>query len=428
MTDTNNHIQLEPQFDSTSFSSQQQQQPEEDLNLESEAWDTSIQENELRRASHQSLLDDGDEDDIENLEESYSISSGNDEDEVASHDGVEGEEKDGHNDEVVVNTAENVWETAEPNEIETSDVRAYVEEDELNENTTKDDEIELLDVSEADVSPTTNKQVVEIDDPSDSEDELKLLDVVGFDTDGFSQRAVVETSEIDQQVNQTEAEEKTQQPTVENNVIEIQSESETEDISPIESNHILLENNNEDNPRFIENIPVVLNLLDTEFLLFPINQETCSTDCSHLISLFDDYSNQSMSIKDLFDFLRFNEDLNEIRQFQAEEEMVLDIPNLGGLHITEDNVCCKNVSIISFIELFAKLVDSSDDKLDIPQFLNLNITTQPRFITKFNELINSVELGNIGFHSMHQKRVSEENEDEDEDDGDISKKRRRIEA
>ncbi|RLV95677.1 hypothetical protein JA1_000895 [Spathaspora sp. JA1] len=146
-----------------------------------------------------------------------------------------------------------------------------------------------------------------------------------------------------------------------------------------------------------DHIPVVLNLLNTEFLLFPMNQEKCNIDCSHLVSLYDNIECQHLTIELFFQFLRNNEDLSEVYKLTNDDEILLEIPELNGLEISEDNVYCKDITICDFIELFIRL--NQGEKL------TFNVSLKERFISKFNHLVEVARES--------QKRGLEEEEESD---------------
>ncbi|EGW33047.1 uncharacterized protein SPAPADRAFT_60365 [Spathaspora passalidarum NRRL Y-27907] len=186
-------------------------------------------------------------------------------------------------------------------------------------------------------------------------------------------------------------------------IISIKSESPSEETSPTQT-----EQSNKPN---FEHIPVVLNLSDTEFLLFPINQEKCKIDCSHLVALYDSAQIQQLSIELFFQFLRSNEDLSEIFKLTNADEILLEIPELEKLEISEDNVYCKDITIRDFIEIFVRLCEGTEDQNKIPKSLNFNLRTKTRFISKFNHLVEVAgESG--GFESI-KKRKSDDTEEQE---------------
>ncbi|KAI3403694.2 hypothetical protein KGF56_003512 [Candida oxycetoniae] len=133
-----------------------------------------------------------------------------------------------------------------------------------------------------------------------------------------------------------------------------------------------------------DTVSVYVTYNNEKYLLYP-NPNT-DTD-RELSTLFSDNSIQSLSIEEFFGLLRSVEGFI----FKVSEEIILSIPQFGGISLTEDNVYCKDLTIGDFIDLYYKLCDCSDSKDNIPTFLNFDLTTQSRFITKFNGLVETVQ-------------------------------------
>ncbi|CAI5757850.1 unnamed protein product [Candida verbasci] len=144
------------------------------------------------------------------------------------------------------------------------------------------------------------------------------------------------------------------------------------------------------------NIPIHLNYQNSTHPLFPTGSETST--------IFDDISDIHISIEDLFATLRSSRlDFD----FQVCDEIVLSFPQLGKCKITEDNVYCKDLTISDFIDLFKRLCKCTKDESKIPKSINLEISTQPRFITKFNSLVENLE-NNGGFESIEFEEIQSE--------------------
>ncbi|CAK9438196.1 uncharacterized protein LODBEIA_P24670 [Lodderomyces beijingensis] len=155
-------------------------------------------------------------------------------------------------------------------------------------------------------------------------------------------------------------------------------------------------------------IPIYLSHHDQKFLLSPndLAEEGMSV-------IFEDKAHELLSIEDFFGTLRSCDDFD----FKVSEEIILSIPQFGGISITEDNVYCKDLTIEDFLDIYDKLCDCTDSEDKIPKFLDLKLTTQPRFITKFNSLVENVQ-NRGGFESIIKAEVG--------DDDESSRKKRKL--
>ncbi|KAK6457171.1 uncharacterized protein RJT20DRAFT_1748 [Scheffersomyces xylosifermentans] len=147
------------------------------------------------------------------------------------------------------------------------------------------------------------------------------------------------------------------------------------------------------------NVPIILKVAEIEFLVCPIDSASCDVDCSHLVSLYDDRNVLHCTVEDFFGLLRSNEDLKEIHDFPLAEEIVLDVPELGNIRITEDNIYSRDVTVNDFIDTFVRLGEKTSDKSKIPETITFNLTTQSRFITSFNKL-SEIIREEKGFESI----------------------------
>ncbi|KAK6463999.1 hypothetical protein DFJ63DRAFT_317353 [Scheffersomyces coipomensis] len=147
------------------------------------------------------------------------------------------------------------------------------------------------------------------------------------------------------------------------------------------------------------NIPIILKVTDAEFILYPIDQEKCAVDCSLYVSLYDNSEIIHATIEEFFGSIRANEDLKEIIEFEVDEELVLEVPELSNLKVTEDNIYSRDISIEDFFRVFLELKESTRSTDVIPKSISFNITTQTRFISRFNELSELIRDGK-GFESI----------------------------
>ncbi|KAK6878693.1 Reduced meiotic recombination protein 1 [Candida tropicalis] len=160
-----------------------------------------------------------------------------------------------------------------------------------------------------------------------------------------------------------------------------------------------------------QEIPIYLNYFSYKFLLFPYDEDPDT----HCIYENEDYLQKS--IEEFFASLREDQQLNEVEPFLISEEIILTIPQFENLKMTEDNLYCRDISIGDFVSLFRRLSDSTKNKTKIPKQLTFELTTQPRFITKYNALVdNSQDSTNGGFDHIHIE--------ENDEDGPVSKKRK----
>ncbi|KAI5966224.1 uncharacterized protein KGF55_000533 [Candida pseudojiufengensis] len=131
----------------------------------------------------------------------------------------------------------------------------------------------------------------------------------------------------------------------------------------------------------INKLPIYVTYTDSKYLLFPLNSPS-TKEHKALISKSDKID-ESSSLDDLFAVLRLK------LKFEIKEEIKLSIPQFNNIVITEDNVYCKDLSISDFFDVYDKLCDCTDSnfKDKIPEYLEFKLSTQPRFITNYNDLV-----------------------------------------
>lgn len=170
-------------------------------------------------------------------------------------------------------------------------------------------------------------------------------------------------------------------------------------------------------------MPIFIRISGDDYLLIPFYQPT-KLDLEGLVALFDDSSVLGQSTDDFFGSLRDNEDLVDIYNFEENDELILIIPELGNLSITEDNIYSRDIGIWDFVKAFMSLKLNSKDDTSVPPKMTLEVSTQRRFITKFNKLAESVnsgkgfndieDLNNPGKLRLSSKRSIESEEDVNE--------------
>ena len=146
-----------------------------------------------------------------------------------------------------------------------------------------------------------------------------------------------------------------------------------------------------------QTVPIIIDVADTEFLLVPFKAENSSIDVSLLVPLFDSSSVLELPIEEFFGLMRHNEDLNEIYKFSVDEELVLLFPQFDGLHLTEDNVYSREVTFNDFLSTFERLAENTVSEK--PLSMACTLTSQTRFITKFNGLAELIREKK-GFESV----------------------------
>lgn len=139
--------------------------------------------------------------------------------------------------------------------------------------------------------------------------------------------------------------------------------------------------------------PIIVNISDeNEYLLVPFLGET-TIELEEFEPLFEITSVLLLTIEDFFGSLRDNQDLVDLHDIKLSDEMVLNVSELGGLSITEDNIYTKEITVDDLLKAFTSLMSNSSQNDGLPQKLTFAISTQTRFITKFNHLSECINLG-----------------------------------
>lgn len=128
-------------------------------------------------------------------------------------------------------------------------------------------------------------------------------------------------------------------------------------------------------------IPIYLKHKNTEFLLFP------TQDQDRPRPIFEDEKSEDITLDEFFAILRTIPEFN----FELNDEIILSIPQFGGITVTEDNVYCKDLQLSDFLDVYYKLCDCTTQKEKVPKQLDFKLTTQPRFIMKYNSLVDTVK-------------------------------------
>lgn len=151
--------------------------------------------------------------------------------------------------------------------------------------------------------------------------------------------------------------------------------------------------------------PIIVKIADTDFLLVPFRSLNDAIDVSHLVSLYDDQNVLNSSLESFFVSMRNHEDLNEICSFDASQELVLAVPELGNITITEDNIYSREVSVNDFVDRFHdfKLNSKLHDFEQPFQALSFRLSFQTRFISEFNNL-SKLLREDCGFKRLLEER------------------------
>ncbi|CCE83412.1 Piso0_003987 [Millerozyma farinosa CBS 7064] len=151
--------------------------------------------------------------------------------------------------------------------------------------------------------------------------------------------------------------------------------------------------------------PIIVKIADTDFLLVPFRSSNDEIDVSHLVSLYDDQNVLNSSLESFFVSMRNHEDLNEICSFDASRELVLTVPELGNITITEDNIYSREVSVNDFVDRFHdfKLNSKLHDSELLFQTLSFKLSFQTRFISEFNNL-SKLLREDCGFKRLLEER------------------------
>lgn len=169
------------------------------------------------------------------------------------------------------------------------------------------------------------------------------------------------------------------------------SESDKEHVSVNDDNEI--------------DFPIIVKIADTDFLLVPFRSLDDTIDVSHLVPLYDDQNALNSSLESFFVSMRNHEDLNEICSFDESQELVLNVPELGNLTITEDNIYSREISVNDFVDRFHdfKLNSKLHDLELIFQALSFKLSFQTRFISEFNNL-SKLLREDCGFKRLLEER------------------------
>lgn len=130
--------------------------------------------------------------------------------------------------------------------------------------------------------------------------------------------------------------------------------------------------------------PIFVEIRGDGYLLLPF-YEPCEYELTDMISLFSAGEVAGCTLEHFFQLLRGNGDLIDAYNFNMEDELTLDIPELS-LCITEDNIYARAIKLDDLIELFYSLKHNSEGSRTAPDKLTIRVDMQQRFITKYNTI------------------------------------------
>lgn len=133
-------------------------------------------------------------------------------------------------------------------------------------------------------------------------------------------------------------------------------------------------------------VPAFICICGDEFLLTPFF-EPCNYKLEDMISLFSVDEVTGKTLEQLFQLLRGNGDLIDAYNFNVEDELRLDIPELG-LSVTEDNVFTREMKLDDIIGCFHALRQNSHaaGEENVPDKLTVLVSMQQRFASRYGRL------------------------------------------
>ena len=300
---------------------------------------------------------------------------------------------------------------------EDQESQSILEESAYQESFNKEDEevsekqVIELSLDDDNGQPEEEEEEEDDDDEEEEEEEVDIVIVESKEDDPVADASKdsIEDIEMVPQLQQQEPALKSTEHTINEDLDDVITLTEDPEFAqPIEPETELTTTGESTN---FQEIPIYLNYFSYKFLLFPYDEDPDT----HCIYENEDYLQKS--IEEFFALLREDQQLNEVEPFLISEEIILTIPQFENLKMTEDNLYCRDISIGDFVSLFRRLSDSTKNKTKIPKQLTFELTTQPRFITKYNALVdNSQDSTNGGFDHIHIE--------ENDEDGPVSKKRK----
>lgn len=171
-------------------------------------------------------------------------------------------------------------------------------------------------------------------------------------------------------------------------------------------------------------VPIFIDIRGDEFLLIPFF-EKCQYELQDMISLFSRDEVSGRKFNEFFELLRGNGDLIDAYNFNVDDELKIDIPEVR-LCLTEDNVYTNNFTLDDLLDCFITLRKNSFQKGEkqVPDKLTIYVSMQQRFITKYKALIELADDGCVFADVYKTLGHLGDKEVVDAEDGQAKKKRK----
>lgn len=258
--------------------------------------------------------------------------------------------------------------------------------------------IEVIEMSDEDASQSENEESLEMKSvvELDSEDEIENLeaeekeDKINDGSDEDSDRKLhTEGVEIDTEIQQSSTGNAIDKIPLEiaGGDGDLATSLDQEDSIPEITEKEVHETQN----AFIPIVPTVICICGDEFLLTPF-YEKCNCKLEDMISLFSVDEVRGQSLAQIFQLLRGNGDLIDAYNFNVEDELRIDFPELN-LYVTEDNVFARELNLDDIIACFHQLRQNSALKGEksFPDKFTVLVSMQQRFASRYGKLKKLVE-------------------------------------
>ncbi|OWB56380.1 hypothetical protein B5S28_g2280 [[Candida] boidinii] len=272
-------------------------------------------------------------------------------------------------------------------------IEVYNEEAQLEYESSDDESIGDDDAEKEDKADSNKDGIIVIEDLETGEDKYDIEEEEEHE-DGDTDKQTGNDEQVKEQVNEEEddmfeiIEDEPDQDKFRNDVEDADTDIEITNVNLIEK--VEEKEKTSDLGSGGLEIPVYLDLGDDGvYKLFP---PTCEEeeDYRELPVAFEDSSVLPIRLESFFASLRQFFRMNSLN-LDNDGELVLKFKEIG-LCITEDNIYCKDLSILNILSLFEGLRKNTKSKTLI-KFMIIDISTHVRFITKFNELSRKLKNG-----------------------------------
>ncbi|ODV79824.1 uncharacterized protein CANTADRAFT_21107 [Suhomyces tanzawaensis NRRL Y-17324] len=153
------------------------------------------------------------------------------------------------------------------------------------------------------------------------------------------------------------------------------------------------------------NVEITLSLFENHYNFQPVEGADQELDFSSEESYYCVERIQALSIEQLFNLIRVDEDIRRAKHIDSDQELILDVLELK-LTITEDNFYAREITFGDFLSTFIRLRENCPQPNSIPMRLSLEISSRPRFIGKFNKLSELIR-SNKGLEAISDTEVGE---------------------